>query len=154
MKKMRKMTASVLCVITLMSMLTINVSAVKLPDGGQIANTGVDVVEGRSSGGVDGYANIDCFIDYKNGVFKDTITATTKSDVSKNLDVTNNVLAWYTTTSGGTYAKNQESAEEIPADGYVVTAQSANANGYKGTAVHNIVYDSRGTWICGTTIEY
>lgn len=154
MKKIKKLVALTLCITTLMSILTINVSAVTLPDGGQIANTGATRAEGRSSGGSDGYANLICTITYSNGILKDSITATTKSDVSKNLTVTNNVLAWYTTSSGGTYNKKQESATSIPTSGYSVTAQAGNSNGYKGTAAHSVEYTTRGSWICGTTVEY
>lgn len=154
MKRMKKVAVLILSVVTLISTLTINVFAVKLPDGGKIGNTGVARAEGRSSGGADGYANLICTITYSNGLFKDTITATTKSDVSSNLTVTNNVLAWYSTSSGGTYNKNQQSASTIPPEGYSVSAQSGNANGYKGTAAHYVEYTRRGTWQCGTTVEY
>ena len=70
------------------------------------------------------------------------------------MTATNNVLAWYTTNSGGTYNKVQQSATSISGSGFSVTAQAENNKGYKGTAAHSVQYTTRGSWICGTTVEY
>lgn len=154
MRIIKRVAASLVIMSIMVSMSPVNVFAITLPDGGKSMNSGVPLVEGRSSGGVDGYANLVCTITKSNGLFQDTITATTKSDVSTGLTAFIRTYAWYTTSDGSEILTNENTANSIGPTGFVVSAKSGNAYGYKGTAAHKVDYTTRGSWVCGTMVQY
>lgn len=154
MRNLKIVVASLLVMSIMFSVSQVNVFAKVLPDGGSYVNAGDDLVEGRSSGGIDGYANLVCTITYANGLFQDTISATTKSDVSTGLTAMIRTYAWYVASAGSQTISNEKNADTISPSGFTVSVLSGNAYGYQGTAAHNVDYDTRGSWRCGTMVEY
>lgn len=153
---MKKFLSILMSIMLLTAMMTSSVFAVTLPDGGQQMNCGYSRAEGRSSGGSDGYANLICTITGENNILtKDTFTITTKSDVSSGLKAQNMVLAWYSTLAdGGQQLETYETATSIPTSGFKTTGKAGNASAYKGTGGHQVTYNTRGSWICGTTYTF
>jgi len=156
---MKKILAVVLSVIILCSALYMplvaSANSITLPDGGQVVNTGCDTVYGRSSGGVDGYANFTCTISITQGGWfsNDKAEATITSDVHSGLTATVWSRIYYATTEGVASIKEEGESDGIPEAGFSVTATAPNDYGTRGVGCYGAYSDNRGDWICGTTIE-
>lgn len=153
---MKKLIAVFISLLMILSMSALSASAVTLPNGGDINNCGYSTAEGRSSGGSDGYAYLTCTISGENAGWlgKDTVTAVTKSDVRSGLSAYLYVVAWYSDSDGGQTADNEGTSNTISDSGFKVTATAGNRNAYKGTAGHIVQFNTRGSWVCGTTYEF
>lgn len=156
---MKKLTSIFLCAVMILTMMSMTVPAnaatTTLPDGGSPNNTGYSTVKGRSSGGVDGYANFTCSIAVSHGGLfsNDKVIGKTESDVRSGLVAAINVFATYSTSSGSEVASNIGQTTTISDAGFTVTATAGNDNLYLGTAGHEVTTEKRGYWICGTMIE-
>lgn len=144
---------SLLCALPGM-ITTANAAKMQLPDGGSFSNSGCEFVYGRTSGGVDGYMNIQCEIKIDHGGLfsNDSVIAKIESDVRSGLSVTINTVAWYTTADTSDTVSNNQTSTTIPDTGFSVTATAPNDYVYKGTAGYVLSSTTRGDWMAGTTI--
>lgn len=156
---MKKLTSIFLCAVMIFTMMSMTIQAnadtITLPDGGSPKNTGYSTVKGRSSGGVDGYANITCSITVSHGGLfsNDKAIGKTESDVRSGLVASITVIATYSTLSGTNEASNFGQTTTLSDAGFTVTATAANDYLYLGTAGHEVDTETRGYWLCGTMIE-
>jgi hypothetical protein len=156
---MKKLFSVLLCAIMLFCMIGmvpgVNASIAYLDPGGQLRNTGCQEARGKTSGGVDGYANMTCRVDFEHGANQDEgdrVIALTESDVHGGLSAYTTVVVWYVVSEGSTSAYSQGGCDEIPAEGFSLSVMAPNEYSYKGTAGHNAESENRGDWICGTTV--
>lgn len=137
---------------------TVNTFAttVTLPDGGSTKNTGVDKVLGRTSGGRDGYANMTCTIVAHQGVgayMYDYAVSTVESDVPGIKSGYTEMIIYYASTSGEEKRTNgaKPTNNTLP---FSLSVNSISRYATKAVAGHSITYETRGTWACGTAIEF
>lgn len=128
---------------------------VNLPDGGSTKNSKVDTVTGRTSGGVDGYANMICtIVAYQgSGWINDYAIATVDSDVKTIKSAYTIMYIYYTTTSGGT-SNTTEGRPSSNVTPFSMRVTALNQYATKAVAGHSVTYETRGTWNCGTTVIF
>ena len=152
---MKKTVSFMMCLVMLITivLLGVPVSAVQLPDGGQpLGNTGSSYVTGRTSGGVDGYANMICTVSISHGT-TDAAIVTTKSDVVSGIEV--HAQGWITfadLTETKTNTSYNYSTGTIPSSGFVVRVSADNAYSTDATGAHAAYTTTRGNWVCGTKV--
>lgn len=155
---MKKLTSIFLCAIMILTMMSMTVPAnaatITLPDGGSHNNTGYSTVKGRSSGGVDGYINVTCSITGEDGLFKDSVTATTEADVRTGFYAYTTVVIWYSTVFSGLQSNSATEETNGIASTFSVSVDSDTAYATEGTAGHGISSTNRGNWVCGTTYTF
>lgn len=151
---MRKIIALALCMIMVCSALSVSAATIELDDGGQLRNTGVSNVYGRTSGGLGGHIDVYCLITGTAFEGTDMITATTM--VTRGATQTNEVvdgyitlLGWYTDSA---YESVANGCDNVPATGFSVSLLREEGDLEKGTAGYNLTTDSCGDWVCGTTV--
>lgn len=153
---MKKVTSIIMCVVMLitMALLNVSVSAVELPDGGQsIGHTGSDYATGRTSGGVDGYANMICSTSISHGTI-DTAVIITKSDVVSGIDVhAQGSITFADLTETRRNTKYDYSLGTIPPEGFVIMVNADTAYSTSALGAHSAYTTTRGNWICGTIVN-
>lgn len=160
--KRRLLTIIISALLISVQCFPVNAAGLELPDGGSSRNSGVAHVYGRSSGGEDGYINVDCKIDIIHGATgindlfnssTDEAVATLTTDVIGNMSVYISCTVYYTTTSGSEDVNELDYTDYMTSNVFSVVAVANNDYAHKGTAGYSIGTENRGRWVCGTTIE-
>lgn len=146
---MKKLLATMLCVVMIASMaITANAQAIRLPDGGQIANTGCSQAYGYTDGGTSGRAYMNCTIEITSASTGKVVGWTT-SNVTMGSSLYMSVIAWQDVNQNNRLAKNELRAPSSTGTSYSLAVYGGSATA-KGTAGHQYSSAAYGDWICGT----
>jgi len=155
MKKLLSILAIIVVITLAFNNSIICANAIDLPNGGSEVNCGTTIARGRTSGGSDGYANMECSITGSNTIVMDAVSAKMKSDVRTASSAYIYVQVYYVDSSAGTMThSNNDSTTLIPDDGFTCMVVSPNLYAYKGTAGYGANFATRGSWVCGTTYTF
>ena len=151
---MKKLLATMLCVVMIASMaITANAQAIRLPDGGKIANTGCSQAYGYTDGGTAGRMWINCTIERTSangGTFTAWITTEDGYALSNNCWL--RTVAWNDAagTSRMSYAEGRTPASSVLVCSMPLTGV---ASADHGTGGHDYSSTEYGHWICGTWVD-